>query len=247
MLLILKLLPIAVAIAGGIAYCYKKYFSKAAQERRLYKELYLEYTSNSNTYGHRAKLWCPRDYKSNIEWYREGGECEKYAQRVLDMPQLTFMRWLIFYNNKPTCWHIIRDEEAIFADIPYYVKTIKEKNKKEKLIFIPIFWTDAEEMQKYRTWVETKYERGQAEEYTQAQAENLKKLTQYINEDIQEKRAATQEELQRLRDTINVAPLQRDTINVAPMQPVYSQDESYITTSTGEIIKIPEPVSFKQY
>lgn len=234
MLLILKILPIVAAIAGGIiTYYYKRYFSKAAQ----YKELYLEYTSNSNTYGYRAKLWCPRDYKSNVEWYRDGGECEKYAQRILDMPQLTFARWLIFYNNKPTCWHIVLDEGAVFADVPYYVKTIKKDNKKEKLLFIPTFWTDAEEMQKYRTWVETKYERGQAEEYTQAQAENLKKLTQYINEDIQEKRAATQEELQKLRDTINVAPLQL----------THTQEDKYTVTSTGETVKVPEPVSFKQY
>ena len=52
-----------------------------------------------------------------------------HSQDVMTMPQLTFDRWLVFYNNKPECWTIQTNEKLKWCNIPYYTKVIEHKYK----------------------------------------------------------------------------------------------------------------------
>ena len=89
-----------------------------------------------------------------------------HSQDVITMPQLTFDRWLVLYNNKPECWTIQTNEKLSWCNIPYYTKVTEHKyeNKvKKDISIIPIFWKSPEEMKKYRDWVEKEYEFGNAQ------------------------------------------------------------------------------------
>ena len=125
-------------------------------------------------------------------------------QRILDMPQLTFERWLTFYNTKPASWVIQKDESREFANIPYYQKTTQHEDKKGKMreftVFVPVFWKNAEEMKKYREWVENEYQSGNAAEFEQMRDHNMKILADYMQSDINERRAYAQAELDKMRE-----------------------------------------------
>ena len=131
-----------------------------------------------------------------------------HCQDVITMPQLTFDRWLTFYNNKPECWTIQTDESKRWCDIPYYTKVTEYKNKQGKprqnISIVPIFWESPEEMKKYRDWVETKYEYGKAQVFENARNKQLNELAGYINEDITERKKKLEEELNKARKEITL-------------------------------------------
>lgn len=148
-------------------------------------------------------IWSPYQSFPTVDEAREA--CK---QKVVEMPQLTFERWLTFYNNKPECWVIERNEWKNFADIPYYVKINKHEDKrgkiKEYLSFVPTYWINAEEKQKYRKWVEEKYEFGDAQIYENARDAKLKELIGYIEEDINDRRKVFEKELKEVRKDITL-------------------------------------------
>lgn len=129
-------------------------------------------------------------------------------QKVIEMPQLTFDRWLTFYNNKPECWVIQKDEWKSFADIPYYVKINEHEDRKGRIkrtfSFVPTYWISPEEKQKYREWVETQYEYGKAQVYENARNAKLKELVGYIEEDINERRKVFEKELEEAKSDMTL-------------------------------------------
>lgn len=123
---------------------------------------------------------------------------QTHTQIIMTMPQLTFDRWLIFYNNKPENWIIQKNECKQFCDIPYYVKKIS----KHKTIYLPIFWTDYKEINKYRDWVETQYEFGKSKNFENDRDYNMQVLTSYIQEDINERKKQIEKEYQQAKENI---------------------------------------------
>ena len=123
------------------------------------------------------------------------------------MPQLTFNRWLVLYNNKPECWTIQTNEKLSWCNIPYYTKIIEHKyeNKiKKDISIIPIFWTSPEEMKKYRDWVEKEYEFGNAQIFENIRNSQLKELTNYISDDIAARRKELEKEVNEARKEISL-------------------------------------------
>ena len=171
-----------------------KHIGWRKRARKLFNQL--TYNDESGAY-----VWRPIDYRKDDNWI--WNVSKKYSQRVLDMPRLTFERWLTFYDNKPEAWIIQKNENKDYADIPYYVREIPDNTYKNGIrpIFLPIFWKTSRDMYKYRKWVEEKYQNGKASIYTNKQDENFKQLVTFIEEDIKAKRAQAEEELNKVRDT----------------------------------------------
>lgn len=198
---------IAGIIAFGISLMIKskREIKKAKQELYPYEQLYKKLMQNGDTDYYAPKIWSPYYSFENNQIGKDMAQ-KAMKQRILDMPQLTFERWLTFYNNKPEAWVIQKDENHIYAlaNIPYYQKTIHHENKrghmKDSTVFVPTFWTNAEEMKKYRDWVETEYQSGKAAEFEQLRNKNMKILVDYMQEDIAAHRAIAEAELQKLRE-----------------------------------------------
>lgn len=123
------------------------------------------------------------------------------------MPQLTFDRWLVLYNNKPECWTIQTNETLGWCNIPYYTKITEHKYKnktKRAITIIPIFWKSPEEMKKYRDWIENEYELGNAKIFEDMRNNQLKKLTDYISDDIAIRRKELEKEINEVRKEISL-------------------------------------------
>ena len=145
----------------------------------------------SNEYGYRV-------------WHPIGSIANKLAfpadktQRVVDMPRLTFERWLTFYNLNPENWFIQTSTDfysSLLMDIPYYAKL----NEDKKWIILPVFWSSPEEMGKYRDWLENEYQRGDARIYQQRQEESYKRLVNLVENDIKERQDKVQQDLLNMR------------------------------------------------
>lgn len=198
---------IAGVIAFGISLMTKSKREKKKAKRELYpyEQLYKKLMQNGDTDYYAPRIWSP--YYS-FEDNNIGKDMAQKAmkQRILDMPQLTFERWLTFYNNKPEAWVIQKDEDRMLANIPYYQKTTQHEDKrghmKDFTVFVPTFWTNAEEMKKYRDWVETEYQSGKAAEFEQLRDKNMKILVDHMQEDIAARRAYAEAELQKMREQI---------------------------------------------
>ena len=168
-------------------------FFKRIKWRKQANKIFKEYNRNED---HEISIWYPLYYKDN--WYYTFSR--KYGQKVLDMPRLSFERWLIFYNNKPEVWVVEKDEDRLYANIPYYVREIQNSNK--PYIFLPIFWESAKDMYKYRKWVEEEYQNGKAQIYSDKQDENFKQLVTFIEEDIKANHAQARRELEQVQKNI---------------------------------------------
>ena len=145
----------------------------------------------SNEYGYR--IWHPIDsIACKLAFSKDR------TQRVVDMPRLTFERWLTFYNLNPENWFIQTTNDVYssnYSDIPYYAKL----NEDKKWIVLPIFWSSPEEMGKYRDWLENEYQCGEARIYQQRQEENYKKLVEMVENDIKERQDKVQQDLLNMR------------------------------------------------
>lgn len=125
-----------------------------------------------------------------------------YEQPGSKIPRITFERFLNLYAVAPEKWSIETSEWQRLHNFPIYVNTIKTTNKRGKEVIekvaIPLYWTSPEELKKYYNWVEEKFEKGEGALYENARNESLKQLTEYINEDLKEKRAQTEKELEAI-------------------------------------------------
>ncbi len=152
---------------------------------------------------------------------------EDKTQHVMNMPRLTFERWLTFYNLNPKSWIIPTNADvysSFYSDIPYYAKL----NENKKWIVLPIFWSSPEEMGKYRDWLENVYQCGDARICQQKQEENYKKLIELVENDIKERQNQVQQDLLNMR---------KELLNIKNS---IKEEESEITfsTSDGTIYKV---------
>lgn len=181
----------------------KKELKEARRIAMTYQKEYDKLMQNGDTDYYAPVVWSPY-YSFDDDIYGRDMAQKAMKQRILDMPQFTFERWLTFYNNKPEAWVIQKDESRKFANIPYYQKTVQHEDKRGKMrestVFLPVFWENAEEMQKYREWVEEQYQKGNAAVYAQARDKNMKIFVEQMQEDIQSRRAIAEAELQKLRE-----------------------------------------------
>ncbi len=142
-----------------------------------------------------------------------------HSQDVITMPQLTFDRWLVLYNNKPECWTIQTNEKLSWCNIPYYTKVTEHKYKnevKKDISIIPIFWKSPEEMKKYRDWVEKEYEFGNAQIFENIRNNQLKELTNYISDDIAARRKELEKEVNEARKEISLKFSDGTEVKIGP-------------------------------
>ena len=218
-------LSFAVSITIKYATRQKEKYDRDKAIQEKYEKRYRNLMSNEN--GETGVMWSP--YYS----FQENFKAEMaMKQRVLDMPQLTFERWLTFYNNKPEAWTIQKDEDRIFANIPYYTQEIQHENKYGKTItttnYVPIFWENATEMRKYREWVETEYQGGRAAVFEKAREKNMRTLIDIVEADIKANRAQTEAELAKMRDEIRTSTPRKEPLTLklsngveVPVEPTY--------------------------
>ena len=201
----------AVAQISGLL---DKLVDKKEQKKAL-ENSYKVYLSNE--YGYR--IWHPISSIAN----KLAFPADK-TQRIVDMPRLTFERWLTFYNLNPENWFIQTTNDvysSYYSDIPYYAKL----NEDKKWIVLPIFWSSPEEMSKYRDWLENEYQRGDACIYQQKQEENYKKLVELVENDIKERQNKVQQDLLKMREEL---------LNIKKEKTVPTEEETEIVLSLSD-------------
>ena len=139
---------------------------------------------------------------------RSSGDNNKiiYEQPASKIPRITFERFLNLYAVNPEKWRIETSEWQRLHNFPIYVNKIKTTNKRGKEVIeevaIPLYWTSPEELKKYYNWVKEQFEKGEGALYENARNESLRQLTEYINEDLKEKRAQTEKDLVAIENQI---------------------------------------------
>lgn len=148
--------------------------------------------------------------------YRDNFSDSKGA--IKELPQMTFERWLTFYNTNPDNWdmekfitHIEFSKQNSSATcydylIPTYYKTTVHKGHDGRIreiknvVGIPIFWSSPEEMVKFDNWFKNEYKRGNAAGYERKRDEALEQLAKYLQEDIDERRAKILKDYEKVVD-----------------------------------------------
>lgn len=131
---------------------------------------------------------------------------------IKELPQLTFDRWLTFYNTNPANWdmekfatHLDLGKYATTTSydylIPTYYKTTVHNGRAreiENTIGIPIFWSSPEEMVKFDHWFKNEYSQGKAAGYELKRDEAMEQLAKYLQEDVNERRAQIMREYEKV-------------------------------------------------
>lgn len=146
-----------------------------------------------------------RDTTRNISQFsRYDKTKEIYHGPASKIPRITFERFLNLYAVTPEKWIIETNEYNMNHNFPFYINEIKTTNKRGKEVIeevaIPLYWTNPEELKKYYDWVEKTFEKGEGALFEKARNESLRQLTEYINEDLKEKRAQTEKELEAIEN-----------------------------------------------
>ena len=127
-----------------------------------------------------------------------------YDQPASRVPRITFERFLNLYAVNPEKWRIETSEWQKLHNFPIYINKIKTTNTRGKEVTeevaIHLYRTSPEELKKYYNWVEEKFEKGEGALYENARNESLKQLTDFINEDLKEKRAQTERDLEAIEN-----------------------------------------------
>lgn len=162
----------------------------------------------------------------------------KYKDKITDtsgsvkeLPQLTFDRWLTFYNINPTNWDM--EKFATHLDfgnyatttsydylIPTYYKTTVHKGHDgrvreiENTVGIPIFWSSPEEMVKFDHWFKNEYKQGKAAGYERKRDEAMEQLAKYLQEDVNERRAQIMREYEKVVDETQRVKVENSNITL---------------------------------
>ena len=212
-------LGIILSTVIWISHQCDKLVDKKEQKKAL-ENSYKVYLSNE--YGYR--VWHPIDSIANKLAFPKDK-----TQRIVDMPRLTFERWLTFYNLNPENWFIQTTNDvysSFYMDIPYYAKL----NEDKKWIVLPIFWSSPEEMGKYRDWLENVYQRGNACIHQRKQEENYKKLVEIVENDIKERQNKVQQDLLKMR---------KELLNIKKEETVPTEEETEI------VLGLPDGTTYK--
>ena len=124
-----------------------------------------------------------------------------YDGSAMEVPRISFKRFLNLYSISPEKWIITTNEYAVNHNFPFYIHTIKENDGYiSKQTAIPLYWESPDDLEEYYNWVEEQFEKGDAALYQNARDKSLKQLTQYIQEDLQQKRKQFEEEVKTLEE-----------------------------------------------
>jgi hypothetical protein len=140
---------------------------------------------------------------------------------IKELPQMTFERWLTFYNTNPDNWdmekfttHIELGKNSSGTSydylIPTYYKTTVHKGHDgrvreiKNVVGIPIFWSSPEEMDKFDNWFQNEYKNGKAKVYENRRDASLAQLAEFLQEDVAERRRQLQAEYDRVVDDVKV-------------------------------------------
>lgn len=212
-------LGIIISTVVWISHLLDKLVDKKEQKKALENSYKVHL---SNEYGYR--IWHPIDsIASKLAFPKDK------TQRIVDMPRLTFERWLTFYNLNPENWFIQTTNDIYssnYSDIPYYAKL----NEDKKWIVLPIFWSSPEEMGKYRDWLENVYQRGNACIHQRKQEENYKKLVEIVENDIKERQDKVQQDLLKMR---------KELLNIKKEETVPTEEETEI------VLGLPDGTTYK--
>ena len=172
--------------------------------------------------------------------YRDSFSDSKGA--IKELPQMTFERWLTFYNTNPDNWdmekfttHIElgRNSSATCYDylIPTYYKTTVHKGhdgrvrEVKNVVGIPIFWSSPEEMVKFDNWFKNEYKSGNAAGYERKRDEALEQLAQYLQEDINERRAQILKDYEKVVDQTQRVKVEGSEITLDLNAPAYTTED----------------------
>jgi len=130
---------------------------------------------------------------------------ENIKYNIIDFPQLTFEKWLTFYNTSPEKWEIDENQYNSKAYVPIYVEKKEHISRKGNKVLrsetvIPIYWKDEIEMKKYSDWVRIDYINGNVKLYENRRDAQLEKLATCLQEDINERRRQLQEQYAKVVD-----------------------------------------------
>lgn len=137
---------------------------------------------------------------------------------IKELPQMTFERWLTFYNTNPDNWDMKefathlefpnQNSSSTKYDylIPTYYKTTVHRGHDGRVreikntVGIPIFWSSPEEMVKFDHWYAHEYKQGKAAGYERKRDEALEQLAKYLQEDVNERRAQILRDYEKVVD-----------------------------------------------
>jgi hypothetical protein len=150
---------------------------------------------------------------------------------IKELPQMTFERWLTFYNTNPDNWdmekfttHIElgRNSSGTSYDylIPTYYKTTTHKDQYgrvreiKNVVGIPIFWSSPEEMVKFDNWFKNEYKSGNAAGYERKRDTSMEQLSKYLQEDIEERRAQILRDYEKVVDLTQQVKVENSNITL---------------------------------
>ncbi len=144
--------------------------------------------------------------------------------QIKELPQLTFAKFLTFYNTNPENWDIemcytnVTKDKRFNHFLPTYYKQQKHIDKKGKISYIatvgiPIFWSDPEEMQKFEEWLKGDYAVGNVAGYQRERDAKTLKLAEMLQEDVKERQKKIQEDYARIVDSV-VVPVPNSNIKL---------------------------------
>ena len=157
---------------------------------------------------------------------------------IKELPQMTFERWLIFYNTNPDNWDM--KEFATHVEfpnqnssstkydylIPTYYKTTVHKGHDGRVreikntVGIPIFWSSSEEMVKFNHWYANEYKQGKAAGYERKRDEALEQLAKYLQEDVNERREQILRDYEKVVDQTQRVKIEGGNITLDLNSPV---------------------------
>ena len=122
-----------------------------------------------------------------------------FSLDIRNIPQLSFEKWLIFYNAAPERWEIDLNQcnysSAGFCGCAF-------PNYKKGEIDIDTFWKTPEDLYKFMEWQKNEFQKGDVAIFENKRAERLSELAKCLKEDIAEKNKQVQKELNILEEEI---------------------------------------------
>lgn len=161
---------------------------------------------------------------------------------IKELPQMTFERWLTFYNTNPDNWdmekfttHIElgRNSSGTSYDylIPTYYKTTVHKGHDgrvreiKNVVGIPIFWSSPEEMVKFDNWFKNEYKCGNAAGYERKRDASMEQLSKYLQEDIEARRAQILRDYEKVVDQTQRVKVEGSEITLDLNAPAHTTED----------------------
>lgn len=162
---------------------------------------------------------------------------------IKELPQMTFERWLTFYNTNPDNWDMEKftthiefskqNSSNTYYDylIPTYYKTTVHKDHDgrvreiKNVVGIPIFWSSAEEMVKFDNWFKNEYKSGNAAGYERKRDASMEQLSKYLQEDIEERRAQILRDYEKVVDLTQQVKVENSKITLDLNSPAHTTED----------------------